>query len=300
MSLYRIDIDIAIRSKKTFPGSVPRSREDRVAGEFYSLLSFGYGMKPPAAPGPPVPVPADVELSAEWDRSVNIMAVKKSYTFSEDEGSAALAMEPPLSAEEAVTEALRHAITDGVLAPGQRLAQADLAEQLGVSRIPLRDALRRLEAEALVRIDGRRGARVAELSNADIHEIYEMRIVLEGRCLRLAMSNLSDADAAQLVAVAEEMEEKATNRSEGLGARRAFYGALYEHAERPRMRRVIFQLRDNIARYHLLTNRELSRKAHSDLRSAIPAADDERAAGLLCQHLEKTRDDLLAKREDSI
>ena len=228
------------------------------------------------------------------------MAVKKSYTFSEDEGSAALAMEPPLSAEEAVTEALRHAITDGVLAPGQRLAQADLAEQLGVSRIPLRDALRRLEAEALVRIDGRRGARVAELSNADIHEIYEMRIVLEGRCLRLAMSNLSDADAAQLVAVAEEMEEKATNRSEGLGARRAFYGALYEHAERPRMRRVIFQLRDNIARYHLLTNRELSRKAHSDLRSAIPAADDERAAGLLCQHLEKTRDDLLAKREDSI
>jgi DNA-binding GntR family transcriptional regulator len=76
------------------------------------------------------------------------------------DGDGMLAMEPPRSAEEAVTDALRQAIREGVLAPGQRLAQADLAEQLGVSRIPLRDALRRLEAEALVHIDGRRGARL--------------------------------------------------------------------------------------------------------------------------------------------
>ncbi len=215
-----------------------------------------------------------------------------------DDGDPALAMEPPRSAEEAVTEALRQAIREGILAPGVRLAQADLAAQLGVSRIPLRDALRRLEAEALVLIDGRRGARVAELSLDDIREIYEIRIELEGRCVRLAVANLSEEDAARLVALGEEMEMKATNPSEGIAARRAFYAALYEYADRPRMRRVILQLRDNVARYHLLTSRELSRKAHSDLRVAILAGDATLAGGVLRAHLEGARDDLLARMRE--
>lgn len=210
-----------------------------------------------------------------------------------------LAMEPPRSAEQAVTEALRHAIREGVLVPGQRLAQAELAEQLGVSRIPLRDALRRLEAEALVSIDGRRGARVAELFPDDIKEIYEMRIELEGRCVRLAVANLSKSDAERLVALGEQMEATAANPSEGLAARRAFYAALYEYADRPRMRRVILQLRDNVARYHLLTNRELSRKAHSDLRQAIIGGDPDHASAVLKRHLEDARDGLLARLERS-
>lgn len=213
------------------------------------------------------------------------------------EDSVRLPIDPPLSAEEAVTEALRQAIRDGVLVPGQRLAQAELAEQLGVSRIPLRDALRRLEAEALVRIDGRRGARVAELSPADIEEIYEMRIELEGRCVRLAVANLSTEDAGRLVALGGDMENKATNPSEGLAARRAFYSALYDYADRPRMRRTILQLRDNVARYHLLTNRELSRKAHADLREAILDRNAPRAASVLREHLEEARDDLIARIE---
>ena len=211
-----------------------------------------------------------------------------------------LAMDPPRSAEEAVTEALRQAITEGVLVPGQRLAQADLAAQLGVSRIPLRDALRRLEAEALVHIDGRRGARVAELSPADIEEIYEMRIELEGRCVRLAVANLSQEEAERVVALGEMMETKATNPSEALAARRAFYSELYEYANRPRMHRVIFQLRDNVARYHLLTNRELSRKAHSDLRDAIIQRNPSRARAVLKKHLEGARDDLLARLKDPV
>jgi len=225
------------------------------------------------------------------------MTLKHSPAISGD-GDPALAMEPPRSAEEAVTEALRRAIREGILAPGQRLAQADLAAQLGVSRIPLRDALRRLEAEALVHIDGRRGARVAELSPDDISEIYEMRIELEGRCVRLAVANLSEDDAARLVALGEEMEIRARNPSEGIAARRAFYAALYDYANRPRMRRVILQLRDNVARYHLLTNRELSRKAHSDLRVAILAGDATLADSVLRTHLEEARDDLLASMKE--
>ena len=75
-----------------------------------------------------------------------------------------LHMEPPASISEAVTDTLRSAILDGRLMPGERLPQAQIAEQLGVSRIPLRDALRRLEVEGLIVMDDRRGARVAEIS----------------------------------------------------------------------------------------------------------------------------------------
>lgn len=237
-------------------------------------------------PGVPISAGALLETGHEH-------VTTKEASEGRGEGNTSLAMEPPRSAEKAVTDALRQAIREGVLAPGQRLAQADLAEQLGVSRIPLRDALRRLEAEALVQIDGRRGARVAELSVADIEEVYEIRIELEGRCVRLAVSNLSEGDAKRLVSLGEEMEAMATNPSEGLAARRDFYAALYEHAGRPRMRRVILQLRDNVARYHLLTNRELSRKAHSDLRDAILASDAKTAGRVLKNHLEEARDDLI-------
>ena len=72
-----------------------------------------------------------------------------------------LHMEPPTSISEAVTDTLRSAILNGQLKAGQKLPQAEIAEQLGVSRIPLRDALRRLEVEGLVLMDDRRGASVS-------------------------------------------------------------------------------------------------------------------------------------------
>jgi DNA-binding GntR family transcriptional regulator len=126
-----------------------------------------------------------------------------------------------------------------------------------------------------------------------------MRIELEGRCVKLAVGNLSTEDAEKLVALGEAMEAKATNPSEGLAARRAFYAALHGCAGRPRMRRVILQLRDNVARYHLLTNRELSKKAHYHLRAAILAADAKTAGKVLKEHLEEARDDLLARLDET-
>ena len=94
-----------------------------------------------------------------------------------------------VTAEEAVTASLRRAIREGVLVPGERLTQSEIASQLGVSRIPLRDALRRLEAESLVEIDGHKGARVTVLTVDDIAELYEMRVALEGLCMKYAVSS---------------------------------------------------------------------------------------------------------------
>lgn len=201
----------------------------------------------------------------------------------------------PLTAEEAVTSALRDAILSGRLMPGERLAQAELARQLGVSRIPLRDALRRLGEEALVRIDGRRGAWVTALSKGDIAEIYELRIMLEGRCIRYAVQNLSGRpEISAVLDLSKHMDTSRRHASEGRAARRRFYDVLYSHAGRPRMHRLIMQLRDNVGRYHLLQDTDLSHSAHSQVRRCIKDGDPDGAALAVTAHLQEARDDLLA------
>lgn len=205
----------------------------------------------------------------------------------------------PLSAEEAVTAALRDAILSGRLKPDERLAQAELARQLGVSRIPLRDALRRLAEEGLVKIDGRRGAWVTSLTNRDIAEIYELRIMLEGRCIRYAVRNLTDVEEREvLLELSKRMDSSDRDAVRGRATRRRFYEVLYSYAGRPRTHRLIMQLRDNVERYHLLQDTGLSHAAHSAVRRCIRGGDAEGAAIAVTAHLEEARDDLLATMSD--
>ncbi len=199
----------------------------------------------------------------------------------------------PQTAEEVVTDALRKAILRGDLPPGRRLGQKELAEQLGVSRIPLRDALRRLEEEALVRIDGRRGAWVTTLDTRDIAEIYELRILLEERAVCHVVNNLTDQDADDLLELAQAMDEAETDPIEGRLARREFYDSLYRLAERPRMAKMILQLRDNVGRYHILSDSGHSHEAHAALLRSLKVRDVDTASTVLREHLEEARDDLI-------
>lgn len=200
----------------------------------------------------------------------------------------------PRSVEESVTEALRSAILRGELEPGQRLAQVELSEELGVSRIPLRDALRRLEAEGLVEIDGRRGARVSSLTASDVSEIYEMRILLESECARRALASLTDGDVEELISLSEEMDRTAEDPHEGAVSRRNFYGVLYGKAELPRMRATVLQLRALVQRYHVLTDSGGHPHTHDELRQCIRERDAERGAAVIREHLEAARDDLVS------
>lgn len=208
--------------------------------------------------------------------------------------TAGLTLAVAVTAEEAVTASLRRAIREGVLVPGQRLTQSDIASQLGVSRIPLRDALRRLEVESLVHIDGHKGARVTVLATEDIAEIYEMRIVLEAMCMKYAVKAMSEETAQRLAAAAMASEEDLTP-ADAFNRRRDFYADLYAEAGRPRMRRTIMQLRDNVDRYHLLSDREHAHQAHKVLAEAIADRDPERAAAVLVEHITESRDDLIAE-----
>src|SRR5574341_2129525 len=92
-----------------------------------------------------------------------------------------------------VVARLRERILSNELGPGTRLNQADLAVELGVSRIPVRDALHQLAAEGLVLLRGRAGATVGELSIADLQELYELREAVEPLASRLATVNIGRA-----------------------------------------------------------------------------------------------------------
>jgi DNA-binding GntR family transcriptional regulator len=199
---------------------------------------------------------------------------------------------PEETAEESTVTALRRAILEGVLPPGERLRQETLAAELGVSRIPLRDAFRRLEAEGLIRIDGRRGARVASLTSADVHELYELRRLIEVHCLRLAIRNLTDGGAESLLTAVAEMDVSAGHRvSHGI---RGFYGELYSWSNRPRMASEILQLRHELNRYHAVKHVPLDLAIHAELAECIRTRDAERAARSLREHLRKSRDELVA------
>jgi DNA-binding GntR family transcriptional regulator len=198
------------------------------------------------------------------------------------------------TAEETTTTTLRRAILRGVLAPGDRLRQEVLAAELGVSRIPLRDAFRRLEAEGLIDIDGRRGARVSSLSIDEVAELYELRRMLEIRCIRLAIRNLTDKGAAALLAMAEQMDIHAGHARPGGVSRRGFYAELYRWSGRKRMASLILQLRHELNRYHALKDVPLSPEIHERIREAIAARDPEMGARVMRDHLRTSRDELLS------
>lgn len=199
----------------------------------------------------------------------------------------------PRSVEESVTDTLREAILRGDLEPGQKLAQVELATELGVSRVPLRDALRRLEAEGLVVI-GRRGARVSSMTLDDVAEAYEIRMMLEPECARRAVAVLSDSDAERLIELSLEMDRTADDAVAGAQARQQFYSEFYQYAGRPRMWAMIVQLRALVQRYHLLGESGDHPHAHESLRICIRDRDAERAGDIVRAHLEAARDDLLA------
>lgn len=102
-------------------------------------------------------------------------------------------------------DSLRSLILRGVYAPGERLGEVDLARQLGVSRTPVREALRRLSAEGLVDITPNKGARVVELSPADLDHVFLLRAHVEGLAARLAAATVDEAALERLQADAEEM-----------------------------------------------------------------------------------------------
>jgi DNA-binding GntR family transcriptional regulator len=197
---------------------------------------------------------------------------------------------------EQIAERVRDDILSGRLAAGQRLSQEGLAEQYSVSRVPVRDALRQLQAEGLV--DGGRSAAVAELSVLDLEELYDMRMALEPVLSRLATPRMRPEDIEEMGRQLAVMEASSEPSPAWFTAHAAFHRALNDRAARPRMAAIVGRLREQTERYlrvyQVIAGRtsELGRE-HDLIHEAVLDGDGERVGAIVAEHLELVRDRVL-------
>jgi DNA-binding GntR family transcriptional regulator len=190
------------------------------------------------------------------------------------------------TAPEVVIETLRQAILDGHLPPGTRLRQEELAIAFGVSRIPVREALRVLEHEGLARSERHRGYTVASLEADELEEIYELRIVLESHAVRQAVPLLTASDLEDLQRLHDEMEA-APEGDERLACHERFYGRLYAVTARPRLVGLIDRLRQEVPRSLRWRISQHSPHHHDAFFAAVRKGDPELAVDELRSHYEK-------------
>jgi DNA-binding GntR family transcriptional regulator len=202
--------------------------------------------------------------------------------------------------QEAVVAHIRNLILSGQLVPGQRLLQEELAEELGVSRTPIREALQRLAHEGLVSISSFKGASVARFSGSDLLELYSVRIALESYAAYLAAQNITDAELGQLENLMKEMGEAFQDKDfeHLLEAHHKLHASIYAAAGRQ-------GLYDHILKYLDLANLyqrmalSLGRgasdpiKEHIDILETLRRRDAEAAGRILRTHLELTMGELL-------
>jgi DNA-binding GntR family transcriptional regulator len=191
-----------------------------------------------------------------------------------------------VTAQDLVLTSVRAAILAGVLSPGARLRQEDLAERFGTSRIPVREALRALEYEGLVTSEPHRGFTVTELDADDVEEVYELRIVLESHAVRLALPLLTDEDLAELEQLYKAMTSAATP-DEQLAARERFYIRLYSVSGRPRLVGLIVRLRQEVARSLRWPTLQHAPSHHDQFFEAVKIGDADRAVAQLAGHYQR-------------
>lgn len=151
---------------------------------------------------------------------------------------------------EQVYAALRQWIVQGVLRPGEQLRDTELAARLGVSRTPVREALRRLEDEGLVQAAAHRWTRVAPLDPGDAQRIYPLVIALEVLAARLAAPLLGPADLQAMADANLELDEalRARDATRAAAADRAFHAVFVERAGNPELSRVLHGLKTKLER----------------------------------------------------
>ena len=199
-----------------------------------------------------------------------------------------------------VYEELKSAIVDLRLAPGDPLREATLADQLGVSKTPIREALTRLEQEGLVETMSFKGAVVTGYSRQDLLEIYELRELLENAAARTAAESMADADRDRLDRICRESRKlKKNHDAAGLAALiSAFDDVLFEQVRNSRIRALIENLRAHLTRIGHLTAEipgriEASVDEHEKIVQAIAARDPELAERQMREHIRSVRDDQL-------
>jgi DNA-binding GntR family transcriptional regulator len=186
---------------------------------------------------------------------------------------------------------MRRAITSGELKPGQQLVQDVIAAELGVSRVPVREAMRALESEGHITHVPHRGYFVADLSAEDLREITKIRDLLEGEAIRSAVPALTDEHIEQLQHACDQVAQCATagDYRAMTEANRVFHFTLLEAADMPRTIRILRNMWDATELYHSLYFADTKHRAqvnreHKAILAAARKRDTETLVRLLAEH----------------
>ena len=195
-----------------------------------------------------------------------------------------------------ITNSLREAILSGELSGGVQLKQEELSSKFNVSMSALREALKSLEAEGLVKFYPNRGAVVSELSVEEAQEIFDIRLYLELGAMELAIPNLTEADLAAAAAVLEKIDTESQSTLWG-PLNWQFHEVLYRAADRPKLLALIQNLHNNVERYmriylSTLHYQEKSQKEHRMLLAACSKRDVKAAQKLLRKHMSDAKNNL--------
>lgn len=208
-----------------------------------------------------------------------------------------------LTAHELVRTTLRRGILTGTLAGGTRLVQAEIADQLQVSTTPVREALRDLATEGLIRLDTHRGAVVRSIDPREAREIYDLRLMLEPMAMRKAAAHITEDELAR----AEELHERMTNAAdsaEWVDLNRRFHQLLTGAGRGTRLPALVASLQDSSAIYVgavIQSTPQLRAKGDAEHRlmlEALRQRDDKAAAEAICVHLGTTTAAMLPESSD--
>ncbi|MGH3108596.1 MAG: GntR family transcriptional regulator [Rubrobacter sp.] len=210
-----------------------------------------------------------------------------------------------------VLERLRALILTGEYGPDERLIEEQLAERLGVSRTPVRQALTMLEAEGLVEITPNRGATVCSFSIEDVWDIYDLRAVLEGHAARRAAGRIERRERERLRELAREMEGlpgQFDDHEEEIRAlvalNQEFHGTIVEASRNRRLERLInrtveIPLMFKAFYWYTLHERTISNHYHRQILEALENGDAGRAEIIMREHVYEGRDFVIrALKED--
>lgn len=206
-----------------------------------------------------------------------------------------------LPLRDVVFNTLRQAILRGELQPGERLMEIQLAQRLGVSRTPVREAIRKLELEGLVLMIPRRGAEVAEITRQDLEDVLEVRAALEELAVKDACEHITDEQLQDLKKAANEFKRslEGTDLVACAEADIHFHEIIYAATNNKRLVQMLNNLREQMYRYRM-ENLKVKRtyrtlvEEHDAIRRALKKHDKERAGAAINVHIENQRRSILA------
>ena len=212
-----------------------------------------------------------------------------------------LIMEDFLPLRDVVFNTLRRAILTGTLKPGERLMEVHLANKLGVSRTPIREAIRKLELEGLVVMVPRKGAEVAKISEKSLKDVLEVRRALDELIAKLACSRITREQLSELREAADEFEKATKTEDTSTIARAdiAFHDIIMEATGNLRLKQLVNNLAEQMYRYRFVYLKDESKhsmlvKEHSRIYDAIKNNDTEAAMEAARIHIDNQEKAIIA------